>query len=99
MRTLSVLLTLFLLIPILVNLSLIFQHHYFLSFDASASKTILVNNLFSIFFYVVVIVVAFILNNMEKYLENSIMCGTLLGTYIIFTAFFYISTFLMQWLK
>lgn len=83
----------------MISVSTIFENYYLLSRDPFVIKAVVTGNIQSIIFYVIFIVIALVLNNKEKYLENSIMCGTLLSSYIISTVLFYGNVILSQWLK
>jgi len=102
MRTTSILLTIALLIPVIGNLFFAFQYYLLSSHRmlGQPGSTFMFRSyaapLLGDFIF---IVLALILNVKQKYYENSIMCATRVGAYILFMILNFASNFLFNWLK
>jgi hypothetical protein len=101
MRTVSILLTVLLVLPIGYNLFNAYEVHLMQSrfmhsqgIDFATWRT-----LSFILIDVVFIIIALVLNFKEKYLENSVMCGTLLLAFIMSVILNFATSFLFNWLK
>lgn len=102
MRTTSILLTISLLIPVIGNVFFALQYYFINShrtFGQVSNSFVLRSYAAPLIGDFIFIVIALVLNVRRKYYENSIMCTTRVGAYILFMLLNFGSNFLFTWLK
>lgn len=91
-----------LIVPFLGCLFIAYQSYSMtirLSFSHQSDKRLLIQLVWPAFTYVFFGVVAIILHKMEKYLENSVMCTTLIASFIVSYAMSMIINLVFLWSK
>ena len=101
MKILSIFLTVMLILPIGYTLFSVYEMRLTQSMLTSSHLTNIVTwqMLSHIVVDLVFMVIALILNLKKKYLENSIMCGTVLVSFILNVTVNFATVFLLHWLK
>ncbi|AYL96622.1 hypothetical protein [Mucilaginibacter celer] len=102
MKTTSAVLTALLFIPILGCIFFAFQVYMRINItsDEQFAKHVAFQNLLPVVVYLICLVAAIVLNVKQKYRENSIMCGTIVGVYILSVIVSSVGTFIANtWLK
>ena len=100
MKTVSIALTLSLIIPIGSALFRVYSYKYLEVNMFSHPSNYIVWTMFSyILIDIFFILLAIYLNSKQKYYENSIMCGTLLASFILSLIINSANSFVYIWLK
>jgi DNA-binding transcriptional regulator of glucitol operon len=101
MKTLSYILTCLLILPVVAMLLAAWQYVHFQSLlpGMQTNKLFVYEMLSPIIIEVIFAIIAIYLNIKNKYLENSVMCGTLLVSFILSILLRYGVSFLFLWLK
>jgi hypothetical protein len=103
MKTTSTVLTILLLIPIMACAFFAFQSYERISIGfsgATIAKTVAIQQLLPIITYLVCAVISVVLIVKQKYLESSIMCGTVIAFFMLSYLISSIGVFVIQlWSK
>jgi len=101
MKTLSYILTCLLILPVGSALFSTWQYVHFNSLlpGMQTNKLFVYEMLSPILVEIIFVIFAVYLNIKNKYLENSIMCGTLLASFILYWLLHLGVSFLFLWLK
>lgn len=101
MKTLSLILTILLILPVGYQLFSAYEAQLMRTrFDPSHGIDSFTWQMLSyILIDITAIIVAVVLNAKEKYLVNSVMCATLLTTFLLSVIITFVDKFLLLWLK
>lgn len=99
MKTLSSILTSLLLLPIIYTAVSAWEYTHLNTFLSAASRPVIYNMLSPVAIDVLFIIVALYLNIKGKFLENSIMCGTILASFILSVILNLGISFITVWLR
>jgi len=102
MKTVSLILTIALILPMLGTLSSTYQMYIFQNrgqFGHVVNNEFILRLLSPIITNLIFLCIAFFLNIKRKYLENCIMCGTLLLSFVMYLVMSFGINVISQWLR